>query len=58
MGLSWLLSGKEYTFNAGAAGDAGSIPGWGISPGEGHGSPLQYYFLENLNSFVNYLEAP
>ena len=22
------------------AGDAGSIPGWGRSPGEGHGNPL------------------
>ena len=24
------------------AGDAGSVPGWGRSPGEGDGSPLQY----------------
>ena len=28
-------------------GDSGSIPGWGRSPGEGHGSPLQYSCLEN-----------
>ena len=28
-------------------GDVGSIPGWGRSPGEGHGNPLQYSFLEN-----------
>ena len=25
----------------------GSIPGWGRSPGEGHGNPLQYSCLEN-----------
>ena len=28
-------------------GDAGSIPGSGISPGEGNGDPLQYSCLEN-----------
>ena len=27
--------------------DAGSIPGWGRSPGEGNGNPLQYSSLEN-----------
>ena len=27
--------------------DAGSIPGWGRSPGEGNGTPLQYSCLEN-----------
>ena len=31
-----------------SAGDAGSIPGLGISPGGGHGNPLQYSSLENL----------
>ena len=30
--------GKESTYNAG---DPGSIPGWGGSPGEGVGYPLQ-----------------
>ena len=30
------------------AGDAGSIPGSGMSPGEGNGNPLQYPYLENL----------
>ena len=30
------------------AGDAGSIPGWGRSPGGGHGNPLWYSWLENL----------
>ena len=29
------------------AGDPGSIPGLGKSPGEGNGNPLQYSFLEN-----------
>ena len=29
------------------AGDAGSIPGLGRSPGEGHGNPQQYSRLEN-----------
>ena len=30
-----------------SAGDRGSIPGSGRSPGEGHGNPLQYSCLEN-----------
>ena len=29
------------------AGDPGSIPGSGRSPGEGNGTPLQYPYLEN-----------
>ena len=37
-------AGKE---SACSAGDLGSIPGSGRSPGEGNGSPLQYLFLEN-----------
>ena len=36
--------GKESTHNAG---DLGSIPGLGRSPGEGKGYPLQYSGLEN-----------
>ena len=36
--------GKEPTFNAG---NQGSIPGLGRSPGEGKGFPLQYSGLEN-----------
>ena len=35
---------KESAYNAG---DLGSIPGLGISPGEGNGYPLQYSGLEN-----------
>ena len=30
------------------AGDAGSVPGLGRSPGEGNGNPLQYSCLENF----------
>ena len=29
------------------AGNSGSIPGWGRSPGEGNGNPLQYSCLGN-----------
>ena len=36
--------GKESACNAG---DLGSIPGLGRSPGEGNGNPLQYSCLEN-----------
>ena len=36
--------GKESSCNAE---DLGSIPGWGRSPGEGNGNPLQYSCLEN-----------
>ena len=44
--MSFLGSsaGKESSCNAG---DSGSIPGLGRSPGEGNGYPLQYSGLEN-----------
>ena len=53
--LRWLLvtlhkgfpgdsDGKESAYNAG---DLGSVPGLGRSPGEGNGNPLQYSCLEN-----------
>ena len=29
------------------AGDVGSVPGLGRSPGEGHGNPFHYSCLEN-----------
>ena len=32
--------------NAGNIRDVGLIPGWGRSPGGGHGNPLQYSRLE------------
>ena len=44
MGFPGGLDGREYAYNAG---DLGLIPGWGRSPGEGNGNPLQYSFLEN-----------
>ena len=43
-GLPWWLSGKE---SACSAGDVGSIPGSGRSPGEGTGNPLWYSCLGN-----------
>ena len=43
-GLPLQLSSKESTCNAG---DLGSIPGLGRSPGGGNGNPLQYSCLEN-----------
>ena len=36
--------GKGSAYNAG---DPGSVPGSGRSPGEGNGNPLQYSCLEN-----------
>ena len=42
--VSQWLSSKESACNAG---DPGSIPGLGSSPGERHGNPLQYSCLEN-----------
>ena len=39
--------GSENKASAGNAGDPGSIPGLGRSPGEGNGNPLQYSCLEN-----------
>ena len=46
--LPQWLSGKESAFNAGAAGDMGSIPGSGKSPEGRHGDPFQYSCLESL----------
>ena len=37
----------EVKVSAWNAGDLGSIPGLGRSPGEGNGNPLQYSCLEN-----------
>ena len=46
--LQWGFPGGSVVENLPAnAGDAGSIPGLGRSPGEGNGSPLQYSCLEN-----------
>ena len=39
--------GSDSKASACNAGDPGSIPGFGRSPGEGNGNPLQYSCLEN-----------
>ena len=39
--------GSDGKATAYSAGDPGSIPGSGRSPGEGNGNPLQYSCLEN-----------
>ena len=44
LGFPGDSDGKESACNAG---DLGSIPGSGRSPGEGNGYPLQYSCLEN-----------
>ena len=38
---------KNLPASAEDAGDRGSIPGLGRSPGEGNGNPFQYSCLEN-----------
>ena len=45
MGFPGGSAGKESACNEG---DLGSIPGWGRSPREGEGYPLQYSGLENF----------
>ena len=47
MGLWGFPGGSEVKNLPADARDTGSIPGLGISPGEGHGNPLQYSCLEN-----------
>ena len=44
IGPPWCCSSKESTCNAE---DVSLIPGWGRSPGEGSGNPLQYSCLKN-----------
>ena len=44
LGFTGGSDGKESASNAG---DLGSIPGLGRSPGEGNGNPFQYSCLEN-----------
>ena len=54
LGFPGGSAGKESSCNAG---DLGSIPGLGKSPGGGHGNPLQYSFLESPHgerSLVDY----
>ena len=47
MAQQGFLGGSEGKESACKAGDLGSIPGSGGSPGEGNGNPLQYFSLEN-----------
>ena len=42
-----VLIVKNLPANAGHAGNAGWIPGWGRSPEGWHGNPLQYSSMEN-----------
>ena len=42
-----LPSDSDSKVSAHSAGDLGSIPGSGRSPGEGNDNPLQYSCLEN-----------
>ena len=44
LGIPGGSEAKESDYNAG---DLGSIPGSGRSPGKGNGNPLQYSCLEN-----------
>ena len=44
MGFAGGSVGKNLPADAG---DVGSIPGWGRSPGEGNGNPLLYSYLGN-----------
>ena len=47
MSLVDLPGGSDGKASAYNAGDLGSIPGLGRSPGEGNGNPLQYSCLGN-----------
>ena len=49
LGFPGGSAGKESACNAG---DLGSIPGLGRSPGEGKGYPLQYSDLENSMNYI------
>ena len=46
-GLKVFPGDSEIKASARNAGELGSIPGLGRSPGEGNGNPLQYSCLEN-----------
>ena len=51
LGFPGGSAGKESTCNAG---DLGSVPGLGRSPGGGKGYPLQYSGLENCMDCVDH----
>ena len=54
LGFSGSLTGKESAYNAG---DPGSIPESGSSPGEGIGYPLQYSWASLVAQMVKNLPA-
>ena len=54
MGFPGSSAGKESACNAG---DSGSIPGSGSSPGEGIGYPLQYSWASLVAQLVKNLPA-
>ena len=54
MGFPDSSVGKESTCNAG---DPGSIPGLGKSPGEGIGYPLQFSWASLVGEMVKNLPA-
>ena len=49
LGFPGGSAGRESSCKAG---DLGSIPGLGRSPGEGNGCPLQYSGLENSMDWI------
>ena len=53
--LNWTEGGSVVKNPPANEGDADLIPGWGRSPGEGNGSPLQYYCLGNPMDRVAWL---
>ena len=50
--------GSDSKESACSAGDRGSIPGLGRSPGGGNGYPLQYSCLENFKEPGTYDYSP
>ena len=52
-----VLMVKNPPANAGDVREAGLIPGWGRSPGEGHGNPLQYSCLQNPHGQRNLVDC-
>ena len=50
MGFPGGSDGKESACNAG---DLGSVPGLGRSPGEGNGYPLQYCLENSMDCIVH-----
>ena len=53
MYLKGFSGGSDGNASVCNAGDLGSIPGLGRSPGEGNGNPLQYSCLENSMELFN-----